>query len=59
MLICVEVTKCVKFQVPRYKGFKVGIFRISPMRICSRKCLFALGISMAVFLDLFIKCLVK
>ena len=28
-LSCVEVTKCVKF--PRYKGFKVGIFRISPI----------------------------
>ena len=26
-----EVTKCVKFQIPRYKGFKVGIFRISPI----------------------------
>ena len=29
-LSCVEVIKCVKFQIPRYKGFKVGIFRISP-----------------------------
>ena len=27
----VEVAKCVKFQIPRYKGFKVGIFRISPI----------------------------
>ena len=26
-----EVTKCVKFQILRYKGFKVGIFRISPI----------------------------
>ena len=30
-LSCVEVTKCVKFQIPRYKGFKVGILRISPI----------------------------
>ena len=28
-LSCVEVTKCVKFQIPRLMGFKVGIFRIS------------------------------
>ena len=27
----VEVTKCAKFQNPMYKGFKVGIFRISPI----------------------------
>ena len=27
----VEVAKCVKFQVPRFMGFKVGIFRISPI----------------------------
>ena len=27
----VEVNKCVKFQSPRYKGVKVGIFRISPI----------------------------
>ena len=27
-LSCVEVNKYVKFQIPRYKGFKVGIFRI-------------------------------
>ena len=32
-LSCVEVIKCVKFQNPRYKGFKVGIFRISPIEI--------------------------
>ena len=25
-----EVNKGVKFQIPRYKGVKVGIFRISP-----------------------------
>ena len=30
-LSCVEVTKCVKFQVPRFMGFKVGVFRISPI----------------------------
>ena len=30
-LSCVEVTKCVKFQIPRLMGFKVGIFRISPI----------------------------
>ena len=33
-LSCVKVTKCVKFQVPRYtryKGFKFGIFWISPI----------------------------
>ena len=30
-LSCVEVTRFVKFQVPRYKGFKVGIFWISPI----------------------------
>ena len=30
-LSCVEVTKCVKFQVPRFMGFTVGIFRISPI----------------------------
>ena len=28
---CLEVTKCVKFQIPRLMGFKVGIFRISPI----------------------------
>ena len=28
-----EVTKSVKFQIPRYKGFKVGIFRISPIAL--------------------------
>ena len=27
--LSVEVTKRVKFQIPRYKGFKVGIFSIS------------------------------
>ena len=31
-LSCLEVTKCVKFQIPRLMGFKVGIFRISPFR---------------------------
>ena len=30
-LSCVNVTKYVKFQNPRYEGFKVGIFRISPI----------------------------
>ena len=30
-LICVEVIKCVKFQISRLMGFKVGIFRISPI----------------------------
>ena len=30
-LSCVEVTRCVKFQIPSYNGFKVGIFRISPI----------------------------
>ena len=25
-LSCLEVTKCVKFQIPRYKGFKVGTY---------------------------------
>ena len=28
-LSCVEVTKCVKFYIPRYKGLKVGIFWIN------------------------------
>ena len=32
-LSCVKVTKCVNFQIPRYKGFKVGIFRISPITV--------------------------
>ena len=30
-LSCVKVNKCVKFRIPRYKGCKVGIFRISPI----------------------------
>ena len=30
-LSCVEVPKCVKFQVPRFMGFKVVFFRISPI----------------------------
>ena len=30
-LSCVEVNKCVKVQIPRYKSFKVGIYRISPI----------------------------
>ena len=30
-LSCVEVNKCVTFQIPRYKSFNVGIFRISPI----------------------------
>ena len=30
-LSCVKVTKCVEFHVPRFMGFKVGIFRISPI----------------------------
>ena len=32
-LSCVEVTICVKFQIPRLMGFKVGIFRISPIEL--------------------------
>ena len=32
-LSCVEVTNCVNFQIPRLMGFKVGIFRISPIRL--------------------------
>ena len=28
-----EATKCVKFQSATYTGFKVGIFRISPIHI--------------------------
>ena len=32
-LSCVEVTKCVNFQIPRLIGLKVGIFRISPIII--------------------------
>ena len=31
-LSCVEVTRCVKFQIPRYKGVKVDIFKISPIQ---------------------------
>ena len=30
-LSCVEVTKCMNFQIPRLMGFKVDIFRISPI----------------------------
>ena len=30
-LSCVKVIKCVKFQIPRLMGFKVCIFRISPI----------------------------
>ena len=30
-LSCVEVTNCVKYRIPRYKDFKVGTFRISPI----------------------------
>ena len=30
--LIVEVTKCVEFQSARCTDFKVGIFRISPMR---------------------------
>ena len=30
-LNCVAVIKSVKFQIHMYKGFKVGIFRISPV----------------------------
>ena len=29
--IRVDVTKYVKFKIPRYKGIKVGIFRITPI----------------------------
>ena len=29
----VEATKCVKFQSARYTGFKVDIFRISPLHL--------------------------
>ena len=34
-LSCVEFTKCVKFHIPRFIGFKVGIFRISPIAVKS------------------------
>ena len=34
-LSCVEVIKCVKFQISRLMGFKVGIFRISPISFTS------------------------
>ena len=30
-LSCVEVTTCVKFQIPWYKAFKDGISRIRPI----------------------------
>ena len=36
-LSCLEVTKCVNFQIPRLMGFKVGIFRISPIAVCMAK----------------------
>ena len=32
-LSCMYVTKCVKIKISRYKGFKAGIFRISPIEI--------------------------
>ena len=32
-LSSVEVAKCVNFRIPRLMGFKVGIFRISPITI--------------------------
>ena len=35
-LSCVEVTKCVNFQISRLMGFKVGIFRISPIKLVSQ-----------------------
>ena len=35
-LSCVETTKCVKFQINRLMGFKVGIFRISPIIVETR-----------------------
>ena len=31
-LSCVEVTKCVNFQIPRLMGFIDGNFRISPIK---------------------------
>ena len=34
-LSCEGVNKCVKCQIPRYKGFKIGIFRISPIALAS------------------------
>ena len=33
-LSCVEFTKCVKFYMSRFKGFKVGIFRKSLIDQC-------------------------
>ena len=34
-LSCVEITTCVKFLIHRYNGLglKVGIFRISPIKV--------------------------
>ena len=40
-LSCVEVTNCVKFQIPRYmyKGFKVSIFLLQESNnIASENC---------------------
>ena len=31
LISCMEVIKSMKFQIPRFMGFKVGIFRISPI----------------------------
>ena len=36
LLSCLEVTKYVKFQIPKYNGYKVVIFRISPIASPSR-----------------------
>ena len=46
-LSCVEVTKCVKFQIPSLMGFKVGIFRISPIILMFKiqeNCSFFFGV---------------
>ena len=39
-LTFVEFTKCVKFQSATRTGFKIGIFRISPIENadCARRC---------------------
>ena len=40
-LSCVAFTKCVKFQIPMYKGLKVGIFRISPIEFHFLSCMWS------------------
>ena len=32
-LCCVEVTKCVNFQIPRLMGFKVGISGLALLKL--------------------------